>query len=170
MIFYMLGFLCGILYANLIAQKYLTETGIFHTYFLSCYTRLKIEDADYLWYLLRWRILPFLILAMSCLTGLGKAAAVLCLLWTGFAAGILAVTGVLRMGGGGILLCLAGMLPQFLFYITGYAVLLWYLYAYPETEWNPAKTVFVAVMMGAGILTEVYVNPGIMKWMMQVLI
>ena len=55
---YLIGFGTGILYANFIAKNYVTMTGIFHEYFLNQYTQVKIINEDYLWYLLRWRVMP----------------------------------------------------------------------------------------------------------------
>lgn len=166
-IFYMLGFFCGILYANFIARSYVTVTGIFHEYFLNQYGQMEIENLDYLWYLFRWRIAPFAVVGFAGFTKFKKAAAVICLLWTGFCAGVLAVGAVMRMGAAGMLLMMAGIFPQLLFYIAAYAVLLWYLYSFPRTGWNAGKMVFVAVMMLAGILTEAYVNPGIVRWIVK---
>lgn len=168
--FYMLGFFCGILYANFIAGSYVTVTGIFHEYFLNQYGQMEIKNPDYLLYLLRWRIGPFAAVAFAGFTRIKKAAAVSCLLWTGFSAGVLAVVAVMRMGAAGMLLCLAGLIPQFLFYIAAYAVLLWYLYFFPGTKWNTGKMVFVIVMMLAGILAEAYVNPGIVRWIMKLMV
>lgn len=168
-ILYMLGFLSGILYANFIARSYITMTGIFHEYFLNQYTQMNIVAEEYFLYLLQWRVLPFVAVALLGCTRLRKAAAVGCLLWTGFSGGVLAVAAVLRMGAKGMLLCLAGIFPQLIFYIMAYAMLLWYLYKYPESRWNSTKTVFVILMLGAGIVTEVYMNPGIVRWFMDVI-
>ena len=109
-------------------------------------------------------------MAFAGFTRFKKVAAVGCLIWTGFSAGVLAVAAVLRIGAAGMLLCLAGSFPQFFFYIAAYAVLLWYLYSFPKTGWNAGKTVFVIVMMLAGILTEAYVNPGVVRWFLQLMI
>ena len=58
------------------------------------------------------------------------------LLWTGFAAGILSVAAVLRMGLCGMLLCIAGIFPQYIFYVPAYLLLIRYYYRYPQSEWN----------------------------------
>lgn len=169
-VWYMLGFLIGILYANFIAQSYVTVTGIFHEYFLNQFTQIQIVTEDYLWYLMKCRILPIIIVAFAGSAGFRKTSAIICLIWTGFAAGILAVSAVLRMGAKGMLLCLVGMFPQYVFYILAYAVLLYYLYQYPKSRWNGKKTVFVIVMLLTGILLEVYLNPVIMRGIMKVIL
>ena len=167
-VWYMLGFFCGILYANFIAGNYITVTGIFHEYFLSQYIQIEIVKEEYLLYLVKCRLVPFVLLACAGYTRIRKPAAVACLLWTGFSGGVLAVAAVLRMGAKGILLCLAGIFPQIIFYLLGYAVVLWYLYQYPHSRWDKGKTIFVVVMMAAGVLIEAYVNPIIVKIIMRV--
>ena len=91
------------------------------------------------------------------------------LLWTGFAAGILSVAAVLRMGLCGMLLCIAGIFPQYIFYVPAYLLLIRYYYRYPQSEWNGTKTGFTVMMIVAGILSEVYLNPGIVRWFVKVL-
>lgn len=56
-----------------------------------------------------------------------------------------------------------GLLPQFLFYIPAYLVLLWHCYTLPQSQWNRQKIIFVSLMMSVGILLELYVNPVIVK-------
>lgn len=84
-------------------------TGIFHEYFLNQYTQVKIINEDYLWYLLRWRVMPLALAVCVANLGFRRLTATGILLWTGFAAGILSVAAVLRMGLCGMLLCIAGI-------------------------------------------------------------
>lgn len=86
---YLIGFGMGILYANFIAKNYVTMTGIFHEYFLNQYTQVKIINEDYLWYLLRWRVMPLALAVCVANLGFRRLTAAGILLWTGFAAGIL---------------------------------------------------------------------------------
>ena len=88
---YLIGFGTGILYANFIAKNYVTMTGIFHEYFLNQYTQVKIINEDYLWYLLRWRVMPLALAVCVANLGFRRLTAAGILLWTGFAAGILSV-------------------------------------------------------------------------------
>ena len=84
---YLIGFGTGILYANFIAKNYVTMTGIFHEYFLNQYTQVKIINEDYLWYLLRWRVMPLALAVCVANLGFRRLTAAGILLWTGFAAG-----------------------------------------------------------------------------------
>ena len=166
---YLIGFGTGILYANFIAKNYVTMTGIVHDYFLKQYTQVKIINEDYLWYLLRWRVMPLALAVCVGNLGFRRLTAAGILLWTGFAAGILSVAAVLRMGLCGMLLCIAGIFPQYIFYVPAYLLLIRYYYRYPQSEWNGTKTGFTVMMIVAGILSEVYLNPGIVRWFVKVL-
>ena len=53
------------------------------------YTQVKIINEDYLWYLLRWRVMPLALAVCVANLGFRRLTAAGILLWTGFAAGIL---------------------------------------------------------------------------------
>lgn len=163
LVFFMPGFLLGILYVNFIAKNYMAEQGIFSEYFLNQFRSSHVEIREYIWYLLRLRAVPFLVLIGLSFTRVKKAAAVLFLCWTGISFGILVSAAVLSMGLKGSLLCVAGLFPQFLFYVPAYLVLLWHCYMLPQSGWNRQKTVFMALMMAVGIVLELYVNPILVK-------
>lgn len=158
-IFFMPGFLAGILYINLLAKQYVAEPGIFSDYFLQQFGNVEIIMEEYIWYLLRLRILPFLVLLGLSFTKMRKISAILFLVWTGISSGILISAAILELGIKGSLLCIVGIFPQFLFYIPAYVVLIWYCYSYPQNRWNSQKSIFVAIMIFIGIIVEAYVNP-----------
>lgn len=157
--FFMPGFLLGIVYVNFVAVKYMAEPGIFSAYFLEQFRSADIVAEEYLWYLARVRLFPFLVLAGLSLTKARKVSAVLFLVWTGISGGVLISLAVGSMGIKGSILCMTGLFPQFLFYVPAYLVLIWYAYTYPASHWNRQKTVFVSFMMAAGVILELYVNP-----------
>lgn len=161
--FFMPGFLFGVVYVNLIAKNYIAEPGIFSDYFLSQYQTVKIVAEEYIWYLVRLRVVPFLVLLGLSFTRTRKIAAVLFLIWTGISAGILISTAVISMGIRGSFLCIVGLFPQFLFYIPAYLIVLWFSWSYPKNRWNRQKTLFVFLAVSAGMLLELYVNPSLVK-------
>ena len=161
--FFVPGFLLGIIFVNLIVKKYMTETGIFSDLFLSQFTSVQIDIRSYLPYLLRLRIVPLILLAAASLTRLRKAAAMLFLVWTGFTGGVAVSSAADGLGLKGSLLCAVSLLPQFLFYIPAFVILLWYCLSAPRTQWNRQKTMFVLAAVGAGILLELYINPGLVR-------
>lgn len=161
--FFMPGFLCGILYVNLTAGEYLTDSGIFSEYFLKQYATVEVSVPEYMMYLAGIRLFLFLVMAGSVFTRFRKAAAYGFLVWTGFSGGMLLAMGAFSLGVKGVLLCITGMLPHFLFYIPAYAVLLWYAMTAPYNRWNRQKTIFVVLMMGMGLVLEGYVSPVLVK-------
>ena len=168
-VFHMAGFLAGILYANLGAGDYIAGTGILDDFFLEQYAGMEIDTAEFLWYVSYLRLVPvFLLFALGC-TKLRKGVAAAYIVWTGFSAGMILVTAVMKMGVKGIILCLLCMVPQFICYIAGYLMLLWFLFGYPAVRWNMSKTVCFSLFMLTGILLECYVNPVIVKMFLRTL-
>lgn len=162
--FFMPGFLLGIIYVNLIVKQYNAEPGIFSDHFLEQYAAVEIVAREYILYLARIRILPFLLVLGLSFTKLRKVSALLFLLWTGFSSGMLLSMAILSMGIKGSILCIIGVLPQFLFYIPAYVVVLWFCCSYPGSRWNQQKTIFVVLAMMVGMILEAYVNPLLVKW------
>ncbi|MEE0201020.1 stage II sporulation protein M [Faecalicatena contorta] len=161
--FFMPGFLLGILYVNLIMKQYTAEPGIFSDYFLKQYQSVSIVAEEYIWYLIKIRAVPFLILLGLAFTKMRKAASIAFLVWTGFSSGMLLSMAVLSMGIKGSILCIVGILPQFLLYVPAYMVIIWYSYTYPQNKWNTQKSIFLGLTMLVGIILEAYVNPILMQ-------
>lgn len=168
-LFCMLGFFVGIVYANLISEDYVAGMGIFSDFFLEQYIQTEVDAAEYLWYVSRVRMVPALLLCALGCTKFRKAVASGFLLWTGFSAGMIMTSAVLKMGMKGIILCIVALLPHFIFYVAGYMILLWYLFTYPESKWNLSKTVSVLLFTAVGIIMECYVNPVIMQMFLKTL-
>ncbi len=167
--FFMPGFLAGILYVNLTAGQYMADSSIFSEYFLEQYASVEVTAGEYMFYLIGVRMLPFLVVTGLLFTGIRKGIAMLILVWTGFSGGMLLAMAAFGMGVKGILLCVVGMFPHFLFYIPAYIVLLWYAMTYPQNRWNQQKTVFIILTMIIGIVLEGYVSPTLMKAFLEIL-
>ena len=168
-LFYMLGFFIGIVYANLMSKDYITSMGIFNEFFLSQYMQADVDIAEYIWYVVRIRVAPVAVICALGCTRLRKLVVALFLLWTGFSSGMIMTSSVLKMGVKGIILCLIALTPHFIFYIAGYMILLWYFFSYPESRWNLSKTVSFLLFIAVGILLECYVNPVIMQMFLKTL-
>lgn len=162
-LFYMAGFLTGIFGANLLFGEYMEDMGIFHEFFLEQYVQTPIDTREYFWYLCQIRVTPLIFLGILGCTRFRKAAVALFLAWTGFLSGMILTEAVIQMGAQGIILCLVGLLPQFLFYVSGYLILLWFLFGYPKRQWNVTKTVFFLFLITTGMILECSVNPVLMK-------
>lgn len=163
LITFLTGLLCGVLYANLIADTYLTTNGIFSSYFLSQYSSTQIDKTEFLFYLLKVRIFPVGILLLAGMIGLKKIASVGVLLWYGFLSGVLLTTSIMQLGLKGLFVSVIALIPQMIFYVLAYAVIVWTLFAWPQVKWTTAKSIFVTLVFVMGILTEVYVSPVLLK-------
>lgn len=162
-VFYMAGFFIGILYANIVSKQYVTASGIFSEYFLSQYAGIEVIAEEYIAYIIRVRVLPIIPIIILGQTKVRKPMVICWVVWLGFSSGMLLVAAIVQMGMKGILLCIIGITPQFIFYILSYSVLLWYFYTYPISKWNYGKAVFVVLTMVLGMASEVYINPILMK-------
>ena len=163
------GFFIGIIYQNVIAKTEVVMLDLFLKSNLQLYLETTIVTKNYVWYVIKERLVLFAgIFLFSCLRW-KRLFVILLLLVLGFSMGMLTVLSVLQLGIRGIVLCVMGMLPQGIFYgIAGY-ILVTYCYQHPNQRWNQAKTVFVMVMLGIGVVMEVYVNPMIVKWAIQLI-
>ncbi len=168
-VFCMLGFFAGIIYANLMSKDYIASIGIFNEFFLDQYSQAEIDVMEYMWYVIRIRVTPVILIAALGSTRLRRAVAAAFLAWTGFGGGMIMTSAVLKMGIKGLILCLIALTPHFIFYAAGYMVLLWYLYTCPESKWNMAKTVSMILFITVGVLLECYVNPIIMELFLKTL-
>lgn len=157
--FYMLGFFVGIIFANLCIAKINILDSVFNDYFLQQYKDIEVITEEYIFYLVRARIIPFIILFVLSLTVLRKMSVIASIVWTGFASGLVLSTAVICRGIKGILLCIISLFPHILFYLPAYIVLMWYSYTYPKTKWSVSKTTFAIVVLFLGIITELYINP-----------
>jgi len=157
------GFFVGIIYENIVSQKYGASVNIFNEFYLKQYIQMEIIYEDYIWYLFQKRGILLAILCVSCITKAKKIICILFLCWFGILGGIFTVSAVFQLGVKGILICICTLIPHMVCYGIAYAVLLSNFYFYPEKKWNSSKIIFVAVMFLLGILLEGYLNPALMK-------
>ncbi len=162
-LYYMAGFLSGILYTNLISKDYAASLGIFNDYFLNQYVQAELTGGPYLWYLIKIRVAPLSGILLFRMERIRKLAAVVFLIWTGFLCGMIFTSAAMRLGIKGIVLCLSALLPQAVFYGAGYAVLLMGLYYYPKINWNFQKTIAVFLAICIGVALECYMSPVLVK-------
>ena len=168
-LFLAVGFLIGIIYENLVARESALLSEVFLRSNLERYLQTNIIGEKYLWYVARARII---LLATVCIFSCfrwKKLFVILCLALCGFFAGMMSVTAVMQLGIKGILLCIAGILPQGVFYAMGYGMLLAYWFRYPNGRWNRAKLLFVVIMFLVGIILETYANPVLVKLIIKML-
>lgn len=169
LLFYMLGFLAGIIYMNAAAGDDIAAAGIFNEYFLNRYAQTEIVEQEYIWYLFRVRIAPIFFLAAAGCFRFKKIIAAVFLLWTGILSGVLCTTAVMKMGILGIVLCLAAVTPQIFFYFAAYLILLRHMYCSQSFKWDSVKIIAFALFFFTGLVLEGYVNPVLMKMLLKII-
>ncbi|MBR1771734.1 MAG: stage II sporulation protein M [Lachnospiraceae bacterium] len=155
----------------------LTETGLLDDDLLRRMQAINPRDGSALFaYVLRRRGLAFLALALLSTTYLGTALCACSAIWYGFALGLFLAVGVARFGIRGVVLFLAAIFPQGLFYLpmlpglcewcvrTGRMI--YRKEVRPAADKNTPvllervlSLLFWAVLLFAGCLLEGFVNP-----------
>ena len=129
----------------------------------------QVIAEEYVWYVVKSRILIlFGICLFSCIRW-KKLFVLACLFLLGFGGGAFIVSAVLQLGGKGILLCVAGIFPQMVFYGMMYGILFLYWFRYPKGEWNRMKWICCAILFVLGLTVEIYINPIIVKVVVRML-
>lgn len=169
LILFLTGFLTGVVYANYELGKQAAWSGTFTEAFLRELEVGKIVLKQYFWYLLRARLLLCAIMALLLVIRIRKPAVVLLLLWMGALGGIFLSEAVIQWGMKGSLFCMAGLLPQFLFYVPAVFVYLRYVWNFPQSQWNRQKTIFAGSLLLIGFWTEWYLNSWLVSRLVQLL-
>ena len=163
------GFFIGIIYENMISKSQGISVELFQSYFLNQIGQMDIVAEEYLWYVIRARVVPFLALLLLGTLRWKKTVVGVWVSCAGFLFGMLIVSAVIQLGIKGILFCLAICLPHMIFYVMAYGMYLMRLYRYPGNQWNGTKTIFVVLMMILGIVLEAYLGPIILKSVIRIL-
>ncbi len=170
------SFFIGILLANLSGSQKLLDYGVFNTYFLKQFEYSSISYTDLFLYILEARAPVFLLLVLLGITEFWYPMHFLFVMWNGGALGFLFVSGISNLGIKGILLVILSLVPQYLFYVILYLIL-FFAQQRIHAEGGQASAglsrgrwVMYLISSGLalallilGILTETYLNPGIMK-------
>lgn len=182
---FMGGLFFGFLYANFFARSYLENVGFVSDYFQIQYLQQGVDKNQLFPYLLKGRGLSFFLIWLMGSSFIGGILVYAVLSWVGFSVGIYFVAAIIKYGIGGIGFCLAALFPQCLFYIPSFGLVLWQAYLINRKKIGMATfnrndflgkrgsreqifRYFVVLLFGLlllflGILTESYVNPQILK-------
>lgn len=182
MFVFLTGMCIGILAANLFCEDYSNRVMILSSYLLEKYPAMNIEGERLFQYCIQIRLMPVLYIGIFSLTMFGGIYLMGYLLWLGFAFGALLSVATIRFGLKGILLCVVGMLPQFIIYVPVTAASLYYgneiyrrLYVEYESDIHSGRgkrsfflryaLIFMVLFIVSiiGVILESYVNPLILK-------
>lgn len=166
-------FVIGIVAANLYGRSRLQQYGILNDYLIQQLKYITIEKHDYFIYVLTARLPVVLGLIFFGMTPWHRLVNGMFLIWSGFSFGFLCVMAISNLGAGAILLMVTALLPQFIFYVLGYWMLLRVEEKYQSGtehakmgEWLLLWGILLLLFF-IGFLTEAYLNPGIMHFVLK---
>ena len=162
-LFYMVGFFFGIIYANTFFKDYTYSLGIFSDYFITQYSQTEINTGRYLFYLMRIRLLTMILIFGLGLTKVRTITVWVFLIWTGFLCGIILCSATMRLGIWGIIYVCLSLFPHMICYVFAYYILVCNIYAYPTAKWDGAKIFIIIAVMLMGIIMECRLNPMLIK-------
>ncbi|MBS6397690.1 MAG: hypothetical protein KH452_11170 [Clostridiales bacterium] len=162
LILFFAGLLAGILFVQ--TQEDAVFAGIFSEYFLNQYASLKIDHKKLMWYVSGCRLGQYALLV--CCGALTQAPLIIRVLIFGLGMtwGTMTSISTLRLGFRGMVICVAGVMPQMFFYLPAFGWILIWIW---KQGYSRKKYFFLAVagffFLIFGIITEVYLNPLILQ-------
>lgn len=114
-----IGFIAGIIAANLLGKKIISQLGIFGDYFWMQLGQVKVDAGVMFWYVFEKRMLLFLIVLVFGVTGFGTTLVHIISAWFGAGLGFLFSAAVIQGGMSGLFMCVMGFVPHGLFYLPG---------------------------------------------------
>lgn len=163
------GFVVGILYSNCIAKEYMLSLAIFDNYNLNQFIQTSRKDISFLFYLIKIRMLPFVLMCVFQTNRFGKIIILIFLFWTGFLFGIVFTAGALRFGVKGIVLSLLMIFPHGIAYFAGYGMMIHYIGNNNKRFIECNKLMFCMAYICVGIILEYYTNPIMVKFFIKMI-
>lgn len=159
-----IGIVLGTIYANLTKGFGNEKWNVFNSAYLSNYSDITVNSMILWQYVLKSRLRDFFLVCLFGLTHLCRPFLLLYLMFLGICAGSLLSVAVMHYGGFGILIYLASVLPQYIFY----AIALYFLYRILYKRTARMKNIVIvigiaAVVLLVGTYVEAYLNPVILK-------
>ena len=167
MMILVVGFFIGISYENIAIAKGLETMNLFQGDQLLLLQQMNVKTSKYMLHILKLRLYP--LLGMLCLWNFRwkKVVVITGMAWIALVLGRI-ITGCIAIYGmKGLILCVAGLLPHFVFYVLAYRILIMYLISEIKRKWKKSNTAgFLAIFL-IGLLLEVYVNPALVKYVLK---
>lgn len=118
------GALAGILMMNFGKSIMLENTGLLDEYTLYHMKYMTVDSSALFYYVMRLRAESAITLVVLSTTYLGLAVCAGTVFWYGLSTGSFLATVMIRYGLRGILFAMAGILPQYLFYVPAFVALI----------------------------------------------
>ena len=179
------GMFLAVIIVNLGKNMLLENTTLLDEYALYHMKYMTVDSSVLFYYILKSRLKSVLGMVIMSTTYLGMIVCAGATLWYGVCAGSYLAVAVLRYGVKGILLVLAGVLPQFLLYVPAMVLLMrWcekmyrgiYLYKGIKTEAGDSlllpryflQFIGILVLILIGCILESFINPHIMMGLLKI--
>ena len=162
-------FFAGILMANFLGADIFQENGSLTRYYLKQLQYAEIEPRQLLWHVCGNRLPLFFALLLLGSIPRGKLVHAVFVAWSGFAYGYFCVMTICGYGARGLILCVAALFPQFLFYVPVYLGLVELTDGRDRNRKGFRYLLAVLLLFSgllAGILLESYANPMILQKML----
>lgn len=177
---FFLGFALGIIVSNLWLNGAVDDGGILSRWFLTQFSYAEIQNTQLFWYVLEKRAKTFFLLTVVGFTGAGSVLLFACLLWSGICVGGFFSVCIMQMGIFGLLLAVTSLFPQILLYVPLIFLLLKFTGNRKEGTINKCERkqknlacvailLLAVVVLIAGICMESYINPMLLKKVIQLL-
>ncbi len=175
---YLGGFILGIIVTNICRNYFLGDMDLLNAASLSRMKYLEIDKNAFFVYAIRERMGTTLILCLVATTYIGILLVSMYAVWLGVMSGVFLSIAAIRYGIKGILLVLAGILPQYILFVPACIMLMNWCYQICAGMYFPHKVfesgygnhkqyylkklmqlfIILGVVM-AGSMVESYVNP-----------
>lgn len=177
--------LAAIVAVNIGKNLVLENSTLLNEYTLYNMKYMTVDSSVLFYYILKSRLFSVLVITILSTTYLGMVVCAGASLWYGVCAGSYLALAVLRYGVKGVLLVLAGVLPQFFLYVPAMVLLIrWcegiyrgiYLYKGIKNEAGGSlllprrilQYVGIIALMLIGCVLESFVNPHIMMGLLKI--
>lgn len=174
----LVAFLMGCVLTNLLGRDLLTTYGILNDYFLNQYSYHAIDGNRLFSHILFERSKAAFTIFLFGRVMPGRLFSVVMKCMAAATGGLLITAAVINLGMRGIPICICGLFPQWLFY---FAVLVYYADCRKEAVvgWSGSKRsgdtleyflrgIILFLGMALGIVTESYVNPILLTYVIKI--
>lgn len=173
-----LSFFLGCVFTNVLGNDLLTTYGILNDYFLSQFSYYAVDGNQLLAHILFERGKAAVTIFLLGWVMPGAVFSVLVKSMAAATSGFLLTVAVINLGVKGIAICIGGLLPQWIFY---FATLFYYANTRKASAYSRTGNVYTsdtygfvlhglipAVGMAFGVLTECYVNPLLLAYIIKI--
>ena len=176
------GFLLGLVFFYFVGKQLIEDSGVFSQGDIEPLKNFSMNESGYLIYIAGIRIKQFLFVMFCSLSIWSGCFLYTALGWSGFQLGILAYAAMYQHGVRGMFYCIFMLMPQGIFYFLAFGQVMnkkfgsdkKYYHKNINITKNKAMNIGenvktflnIMVLLCLGILSESYINPWLMKWIL----